>query len=709
LTWAVFLPTLRCDFVCYDDPEYVTANPYVLQGLNATDARWAFSTFHLSNWNPLTWLSLQIDATLWRTPRGQPEPAGFHLTNTLLHGANAALLYLALRAFSGAPGRSAATALLFAVHPLRAESVAWVSERKDVLCVFFGMLALWAYAAYTKAPSVGRYLAVTAAFALSLGAKPALVALPFLFLVLDWWPCGRVSARGDWQRRAVEKTPLLALTAASCAVTYVASAAGGATRSFASFPIEVRAANAIVAYAAYLAKTVWPFDLAVFYRHSGGLPPAGQLGASVLLLGTVTVAALATRRRAPYFLAGWLWFAGMLVPNSGLIQIGNHAYADRYSYFPQIGLLIAFCWAAPAVFAGRPAVAWMAVGVVAVALVARTEDQLRSWRDSATLWQHDLAVTGENSTALASLGALASSDGQPRLAEAYFRRALDLDDALPIAHLNLGTMLAGQKRLDEAGRHLERACELEPNSASAHLHFGHVLFDLGQFDRAARELARAADLAPETAEAYWHLARLSVTTGRLERAVEYYRETLRRQPDFPQANYWLGRALLRSGRAGACVDPLREEVRRNPGFVDAHLLLAQVLEETGDWAGAARHYETVTRLNPKRAEAWYGLGATLARRGAAAEVERHLTQAVQREPGSAAYRVALAGALRVVAAGQAADGRYSAAAATERRARDLVAAAGSPELVGGIEERMHGYERSETVRPPGGDGRIKEQ
>src|SRR5579883_1257197 len=415
ISLAVFARALDCGFVNYDDMEYVTRNRDVLRGLTPGGVGWAFTTCYNSNWHPLTWLSLELDASLWHLPDGGPDPTGFHLTNVLVHAASAALLFLALRALTGAFWRSAAVALLFAVHPLRVESVAWVSERKDVLSVFFGLLALWAYAAYVKRPSVGRYLAVAAAFAASLLCKPMLVTLPFLLLVLDGWPLGRVRTLADWRRPALEKLPLLALAVASSALTYFVQAKAGTVRGLETFPLNVRVENAAVSYVQYVAKTAWPLGLAVYYPHPaspwGGGLPAWKVGGAAVLLVAATAAAVALWRKAPYLLAGWLWYAGTLVPVLGLLQVGDHAYADRYSYFPQIGLLVAACWGVAEVARRHAETAAAIAAAAALALAVVTGVQLASWRDSIALWRHDLRAAGRSPLAYMNLGAALGEAG----------------------------------------------------------------------------------------------------------------------------------------------------------------------------------------------------------------------------------------------------------------------------------------------------------
>ena len=391
---VTFSPAISCQFVNLDDSTYVVQNKSVKAGLSAGGVAWAFTTFDSANWHPLTWLSLQLDATLWRRPDGEPAPAGFHLTNVLLHAANAGLLFLALRGLTGCYWRSVAVALFFAVHPLRVESVAWVAERKDVLSAFFGLLALWAYAGYVRGLSTRRYLAVVIPFVLSLLAKPMLVTLPCLLLVLDWWPLARARSTSAWVRLAIEKLPLFVLAALSSVVTVQAQAEGGAIRTLECFTPVVRAENAVVSYAVYLGKTAWPVGLSVFYPHpvygyDGPVGPSStEVAGGLALLVAISVAAIIFRKRAPYLLAGWLWYVGTLVPVIGLVQVGGQAYADRYTYIPQIGVLLALCWGAADLARAWPRTLISATAVAAAVLAVLSVGQLRVWQNSYSLWEH---------------------------------------------------------------------------------------------------------------------------------------------------------------------------------------------------------------------------------------------------------------------------------------------------------------------------------
>jgi protein O-mannosyl-transferase len=545
--FVVFAPVLDAGFVDFDDTDYVDPNPHVQEGLSAESIGWAFTTYHAANWHPLTWLSLQLDVNLWG-----PGPRGFHFTNLLLHAANAALLFLALHALTGATWRSAAVTLLFAVHPLRAESVAWISERKDVLCAFFGFAALWAYADYARAPSVGRYLRVAAALALSLMSKPMLVTFPFVLLILDWWPLRRGARDADqsvlriWLRLIAEKLPFLAMAVASAVVTMLAQADGNAVVSLHAFPLWMRAGNAAISYVMYLHLTIWPIQLAPYYRLSLSPLPAWQTGGAFVLLAALTLTAIALRRRAPYLLAGWLWFIGTLVPVIGLVQVGLQSYADRYTYFPQVGLIAAACWGL-ADLAGRYAREALALAcAAALTLAALTWNQVQFWHDSFALWDHDIHVTGDNPEALLHLGEAFAQ--QKKIAEAAdcYRRMLAIDPDSVGARSNLGSMLRLQGNLDEAERLLREALQIDPGFAKAHVNLGNVLFQRRDLDEATKQYEEAVKLDPQSSDTYVNLAIVAEQQGDNDRAASYYWEALRIRPNFPKAAERLQRLLART-------------------------------------------------------------------------------------------------------------------------------------------------------------------
>ncbi len=651
VTLAAFARALDCGFVNFDDYLYVTKNRRVTDGLNAGGVSWAFTTFHAANWHPLTWLSLQLDASL---SGGEPAARGFHRTNVLLHAANAALAFLALRALTRAFWRSAAAALLFAVHPLRVESVAWVAERKDVLSVCFGLLALWAYAAYARAPSARRYLAVTGLFVLSLLAKPTLVTLPCLFLVLDWWPLGRARSARDWGRLAIEKLPLFALAAASSAVTYVAQSER-AVKGLQDYPLLVRVENAAVGYGAYFLKTAWPANLAVFYPHhvysgdAGSTLLAQAVGAAALLLA-LTAGAVALRRRAPYVLAGWLWYLGTLVPVIGVVQVGVQAFADRYSYFPQLGLLIALCWAAADLARGResrPALAAAAATAAAV-LAAVTWNQLGYWRDSRTLWEHTLRVTGENPTALFNLGQTFEEQRQPEKAAELYRQALALNPSYVDARLNLGNILQRQGRVDDAETQFREVCRLSPGDASGYASLGNICLQRRNWDEAARLFETAARLEPESAEIRYNQGLAEDGRQNFDAAVAYYRKAVELRPGYARAHANLGVDLLRLKQSEG-LSEIREAVHIDPAFAQGYHLLGIAFTERGEHQQAAEEFSKATRLRQDFAPSWYGLGVALAALGRLPDAADCLTRAAVLEPESESYRAKLAEVLDALA------------------------------------------------------------
>ncbi|MCE9566067.1 MAG: tetratricopeptide repeat protein [Planctomycetes bacterium] len=425
LAACVYLPAFWFDFVNYDDPGYVTLNPHILGGPTTENLWWALTTFDLANWHPLTWVSLQFDAAIWGA-----NPAGFHLTNLLLHAINTALLYLILRTATGAVGRSVAVAAVWGLHPLHVESVAWVTERKDVLCTLFWFLTMLAHVRYAAVPSWGRYLTLIVCCALALASKPLAVTLPFALLLFDLWPLGRVRTLSEFGERVWEKWPLFVLVVAACVLTFSAQAFGGAVHELDRIGLPLRVANVIGSYATYLGQTMWPTDLVVFYSLPKEPPPVVRTAGLALLLLGLTVPAVALYRRAPYLLIGWLWFLGTFVPMIGIVHVGEQSHADRYTYVPHVGLFLAMVWGL-ADLAERlciPVVArYVAVVVVVALLAVATRQQLVYWRDGESLWARVIAVDPENVSARIALGKCYLQKGESDTALELFEEALRKD------------------------------------------------------------------------------------------------------------------------------------------------------------------------------------------------------------------------------------------------------------------------------------------
>ena len=505
---ALFAPLGQYDFVDFDDNVYVTDNRRVQSGLTTGNVAWAFTTLDAGFWHPLTWLSLMLDYEFYGLRAG-----GFHWTNVLLHAAAVALLFLALYRMTGALWKSLLVAALLPSHPLRVEPVAWISERKDVLAAFFWMLTLLAYASYARRPGKLRYGLFLLPFVLGLMAKPTLVTLPFVLLLLDWWPLRRV--RGEtamMETRATgptfagtsipglvaEKLPLLLLVVLAAVLTYVAESRAGALSPLDAFPLMVRIENALVSYAAYLWKTVWPADLAVYYPHPGARPWM-LVVLSGLMLAVITLWFGSRWRSRPYGIVGWLWFLGVLVPVIGIVQIGFIAMADRYAYIPQIGLFIIAVWGGADLLdkrTAKKAVSFVLAFCVLATLAFLSRQQMDTWQNTATLFQQALRVTGENSKAHHGMGMAYQRQGKSDLAVAHLTESLRIRKEAR-AHNDLGVVLMSRERFAEAERQFRESLRLEPGNARYHNNLGSALASQGRLEEAARYFREALRIDPD--------------------------------------------------------------------------------------------------------------------------------------------------------------------------------------------------------------------
>ena len=575
-------------FVNFDDGDYVGENPMVARGLTWHGVSWAFTTGYASNWHPLTWLSHMLDVQLYGL-----NPGPHHLTNLLFHIANTLLLFGLLHRTTGALGRSAFVAGLFAVHPLHVESVTWVAERKDVLSTLFAMLTLWAYVAFTRRPSLHRYLAVFLLFALGLMAKPMLVTLPFVMLLLDFWPLGRLAPALPASRpapsrgRAIwvlvrEKVPLLALTVVSSIVTFVVQRRGGSVMSLDAIPLGVRAANALVSYVAYTGKMLWPARLAVFYPYVRPLPGWWVAGASLGLLA-VSVAVLWLGPRHPYLPVGWFWYVGTLVPVIGLVQVGSQPIADRYTYVPLIGLFIVVAWGVSDLAIRRPlgrVALPIAAGVVLLACAITARAQLQNWESSKALWEHALAVTTGNNVARNNLGNVLAKQGEFDDAIVQYSAALRIKPDYAFAHNNLGRVLANQGRISEAIEHYSAALRIEPDYADAHNNLGIVLAGQGKLDEAIAHYSRALRAKPDFADAHNNLGIALAKAGRADEAIHEFLEAVRIKPDYPEAHNNLGVVLVSKGRVGEAISQYSEALRLKPDYREARRSLEELTSGT---------------------------------------------------------------------------------------------------------------------------------
>jgi tetratricopeptide (TPR) repeat protein len=539
VTLVIYLPVRTAGFV-YDDLDYVVNNPIVQKGLSWAGVRWAFTTSHSAAWHPLTWLSLMLDCQLFGL-----DPGAQHVVNVLFHSVNAVLLLLLLFRLTGELWPGAFAAALFAWHPLRVESVAWIVERKDVLSAFFALLSLLAYTRHAKERSGGAgkpkwsrdcSLALLF-FALALLAKSMLVTLPFVYLLLDCWPLKRFSfshfSPPVFLRLVREKWPFFALSAASCLATLWAGRHGGGIRTFQQVSLAYRLENIPVAYALYLWKTIWPANLAVFYPLPEQIPPLAVAVSFAVLLG-ISIAVWRSRKSRPYLLVGWLWFLGTLVPVIGLVQLGSQALADRYSYFPLIGVSIAFAFGmrdlANHLRLPKGVIAGAAVMVFAGCILA-TENQLPYWQDNKSLFRHDLAVAPDNTVARFWVGMAFQEDHDYTNALAEFRRAEQLDPDFMSTHFMIGGLLKDLGKPEDALTEYHEALQIEPNNPAVHDRIGLLLAGLGRYDEAITEFKTAAQSDATDQWPHFHLGKLLATQGRDAAALAEFREALRMDPD----------------------------------------------------------------------------------------------------------------------------------------------------------------------------------
>jgi tetratricopeptide (TPR) repeat protein len=785
LTLAVFGLTVRYSFLDYDDDAYVLANPHVLTGLTWQNVGWAFGSTHASNWHPLTWLSHALDCQLYGRWAG-----GHHLTNVLFHLTNTLLLFGLLQRMTGALWRSAFVAGLFAVHPLHVESVAWIAERKDVLSAFFFLLTLWAYVRYVERSEVGGrrsegtgpwsvvrgpwsfcrlpssvfYLLSVGCFTLGLMSKPMVVTLPFLLLLLDYWPLRRFPfsarrpeiprSRGKGRmsrvpvpastlnprpstlpRLLAEKLPFLALAAASCLATVFAQKKGGAMLSLGEFPFRLRLANALVSYARYLGKALWPQQLAPFYPHPVQWPDWQVAGAGILL-ACASISVIVLARRAPYLFTGWFWFLGMLIPVIGLVQVGSQAMADRYMYLPGIGLFLAVAWGVPVLVpAGtrRGRILRAASLLVVAACSVCAAMQVRYWKDSEALFTHAIQVTRDNCVAYNNLGkALAQ---QERLDEAVqaFSESLQIRPDFAHAHANLGGALRRQGKLEAAAAHFETALFFHPEDAQVQNDLGNVLDALGRPDAAMPHYLLALQVNPDLASAHYNLAGTLAARGQADEAVSHFEAAIRLEPKNASAHYNLGYTLAKLGCLKEAEAEYLAALELNPDHASARNNLGNLLIRMGKPSQAIPQFEAVLAKKPDLAEAHYGLSKALLAEGKTEQALPHLREAVRLKPnllpalndlawllathpradlrdGPQAVQLAerlceMTGRrqpahLATLAAAYGETGQYAQAGSIARAAYDLAVASGNTEQAAALRRQIELYGSNQAFREP---------
>jgi tetratricopeptide (TPR) repeat protein len=591
LTLLVYWPACGNDLICYDDGPYLRNNSQVQAGLTAESMAWAFTSIGGGNWHPLTWLSLQLDVTLFG-----PGPFGFHLTNVLLHTASTVLLYAFLLWATGAIWRSAVVAALFALHPLHVESVAWAAERKDVLSGLFWMLTLLAYVWYVQRPSWLRYAAVIGAFAFGLSAKAMLVTLPCVLLLLDYWPLRRPAR---WSSLVVEKLPLFALTVALSLVTWLAQR--GAMTNLEDHGLLPRLANALLSYLTYLEQTVAPVSLVVYYPFDLSV---GRAIVASLLLASVTALAFRWAKAYPYFAVGWLWYLGTLVPVIGVIQVGLQAHADRYTYIPLIGIFVLSVWAI-AEFAARrkwPA-APLATASIAVLLACAfgTRRQLAYWQNTVTLFEHALAVTGPNLVCLTNLGAGMEERDEPAAALLLYLDAARFNPEDDLLMLSIARLLEKQGKRAEALPYHQQAVVLRPLDADARFSLAACLHRNGRVEQALEQFQEALRLATRSgdsgfvAKIHFNIGTILARQKKPEQAIGHLEKAVALDPNHGRAYFNLGLARKEQGDVEQALACLRRAVALESGSVPFRVALAATLSKAGRADEAARHYEEACR------------------------------------------------------------------------------------------------------------------
>ncbi len=683
VTVLCYWPMVHHDFISLDDPYYVLDNPHVTSGLTWPGLLWAFSSGYSANWHPLTWVSHMMDCSLYGLDAG-----GHHSTNLVFHVADVLLLFLLFCRMTGAVWRSALVAALFAWHPLHVESVAWASERKDVLSTFFFLLTLAAYIRYTQesdkaaeqesgvrsqesessiqpqvsssqslrtdqtglsgspvsiqpqvssAQSSARstlhaprfYALALLFFALGLMSKPMLVTVPFVLLLLDYWPLQRLqlsscsapstlhAPRCPLQRLFLEKAPFLVLAGASSVVTFLVQKVGGAVSSLETTPLHLRIANALLAYALYLSKTLWPVNLSCIYPYSWHLPLGGVLAAALLLLllsGWFVVHA----RNHRFLLVGWLWYLGTLVPTIGLIQVGAQAMADRYMYIPSIGLFIIIAWGLDALLGAwppKPRALAAAAALALAACFACTRTQLSYWQDSHTLFRHAIVATTDNYIAYDALGIALDRLGKNDAALVCYFEAARLRPDNAEAQYELGTALMKQGRLEEAIGHFTNALDSKPTFAHAHNNLGTAFYEQGKLDEAAAYFRKAAMLTPDDPQIYYNLGEVLTAQTKLDEAIAYFSQALRLKPDYWKAHGDLGVALMRQGKVREGSAHFVEALRLNPGEPELRFNLGLALLDQNQPAQAAIEFSDGLRLKPDDVRFHYRLAVALAAQG----------------------------------------------------------------------------------------------
>jgi tetratricopeptide (TPR) repeat protein len=759
VTLAVYLPVAGFDFVNYDDSDYVYANDIIKGGLSLKGIWWAFTHSHSSNWHPLTTITLMLEYQIFGL-----SARWFHLTNVGLHVANSILLFLVLQRMLKRLWPCAVMAALFAWHPAHVESVAWVSELKDVLSTLFWLLTMRAYLQYVDQPSPRRYRTALILFACGLMCKPMLVTLPCVLLLLDYWPLRRIAAgpvadnspagtgwfaetrqwlgilRADEERMRKlvrEKIPFFALVLLSSLVTFLVQKQGGAAASLDDFPLFARVLNSLESYVAYIWMLVWPVNLTIFYPL-----PQPQLPWKGLLAGVALVAATALIlrrvRRRPWLFVGWFWYVGTLVPVIGIVQVGNQAHADRYTYVPYVGLFLMIVWSIaehgwPACHVRRK-VATGACAAVLLALLGRTFDQVFYWRNSVTLFEHAIAITENNPLAHADLGVAYYQLGQHEKAFASFKRALDINPNYHHPPLGLGLNLIRTGKYDDAVRILAMVAQHRPKDQDVRQSLGIALAKNGRYEDAMAHFADILKLNPRNIEALTNFGMALAAAGRTDDAITCYLAALREESDLPDTRNNLGAAYESQGKTKEALEQYATAVKLAPDMAEARVNLGKLLAKEGRWNEAAPHFAKTIELKPEDSQGQFYFGLSLLNEQKTGLAITHMREAVRlrddwvfavqtlarilathpdpmvrngveavklAEKGNQLTRETDPAMLDTLAAAYAEAGKFAEAASTAEKAGDRARAAGQEGLAREIQQRLELYRQQKPFHQGG--------
>jgi tetratricopeptide (TPR) repeat protein len=745
VTFAVYLPVLQCQFVNYDDDVFVTSNPHLRNGLTRQAVEWSFaagliySSPNVDYWRPLSYLSHALDIQLFGL-----HPAGHHLMSLAIHVAATLALFLVLNSMTGALWRSALVAAFFALHPLHVESVAWIAERKDVLSGLFFILTLGAYTGYCRNSSVSRYLLALGLFALALMSKPVAVTLPFVLLLLDYWPLRRFTSPSiadagsrsnsppPFQTRTAlrlvfEKLPFFLLAMGLSIVTFHSQKTMGAMTALNTVTLPVRMENALVSYAAYILNLFWPVNLAVLYPYKITLP-MWQVAGAFVLLTAITLLVLVAARRCPWLPVGWFWYFGMLLPAIGILQVGAQARADHYTYLSLIGLFLMVTWAVEKLCPSWPrrklVLGFLMTAVLAILTVC-TSTQISYWRNSETLWTHALACTSDNSIGHYNLGTELLHQGRLNETMVQYQKALQIRPDYADAHLNFGNALLQQGKMDEAIVHYQKALQIQPDNAEACNNLGSVLFQKGRVDEAIAYFQKALQLKPDYMEAHSDLGSALFLRGNADEAILQFQKALQISPDCAGAHLNFGNALLQQGKMDEAILQFQKALQIQPDNAEACNKLGNVLLKTGRVDEAISQFQKALQIKPDSVEALANLGNALLQKGRAPEAIAQFQKALQIKPdymevlnnlawvlatsSQASLRngnqaVALAQRanqltgdgnpviLGTLAAACAEAGRFSEAVATAQRALQLAGAQSNPALANIIRSQIKLYQ-----------------